>query len=296
VWDWFEGELGRPLVLGFENGATAFSISLGLLVLTFITSKPDLHSENGLLTTALISISTMVFAASMVRFTLLAILAILAACFVVSVRDRKLCLTLGMVISASVAVGLLARPASTAVYMTYAMDGLTGSHSGDFAPESRESAEAPAALKQFELPDLDYCRSANTRNSLEIRKVLLIDSIRLAPAAGPFGFGLNSFAALGCFKGYSPHNDVLQAIVEFGWLGAASFVALIALPLILLFGPARTDPEIRFVFLLCAYLIMLSMIYGRINGEIVLFMALGLAGSLVSARGALERRSWGGVP
>ena len=35
------------------------------------------------------------------------------------------------------------------------------------------------------------------------------------------------------------------------------------------------------------------MIFGRISGEIVLFLGLGLAGSLVSARGALAQRSYG---
>ena len=86
------GKIGRPLVFGFENAATAFSISLGLLVLTFVTSDPVWRSPKGRLTVALISIASMIFAASMVRFTLLAILAGLAICFVLSVRDRRLCL------------------------------------------------------------------------------------------------------------------------------------------------------------------------------------------------------------
>src|SRR3984957_20186383 len=78
----------RPLVFGFDNAATSFSMSLGLLVLAFVTSEPVLSSRNGLLTTALISIATMVFSASMVRFVLIAIPAVLAICFVLSARDR----------------------------------------------------------------------------------------------------------------------------------------------------------------------------------------------------------------
>jgi hypothetical protein len=72
---------------------------------------------------------------------------------------------------------------------------------------------------------------------------------------------------------------------------AQGFLSLITLPLILLFRPVRNDHDIRFVFLLCAFFITLGLIYGRISGEIMLFMALGLAGSLVSARDTLEMRS-----
>jgi len=59
----------------------------------------------------------------------------------------------------------------------------------------------------------------------------------------------------------------------------------------LLFRPARTDADIRFVFLLCLFFTMLGMIYGSISTEILLFMALGLAGRLISARDKIEMRS-----
>jgi hypothetical protein len=285
------GEPARPLVFGFENAATAFSISLGLLVLTFVTSEPVLRSPKGLLTTVLISISSMTFAASMVRFTLLAILATLATCFILSVRERRLSLGLGLLIAASIVAGLLSRPITSAVYLRLALDGLMGLPSTELSTELTPSIDVPAALKRFEVPENNYCLFANRNNSLEIRKVMLHDAIYLAPRAGPVGFGLDSFGVLGCFKGLSPHNDVLQAIVEFGWFGGASFLSLITLPLILLFRPARADRDIRFVVLLCSFFIMLCMIYGRINGEIMLFMALGLAGSLVSARHTFEMGS-----
>jgi hypothetical protein len=253
--------IGRPVAFGFDNVPTSFSVSLGLLVLTFVMSQPVLSSRKGLLTTALISIGSMVFAASMVRFVLIATVAIPAICFVLSARDRRVCLQLGLVISVSIAVALLARYANASVYMNYAVEMLF---------------------------NYDHCRLLDPRNSLEIRRMLLSDGLRLAPTAGPFGLGLDSFGVLGCLKGYAPHNDVVQAVVEFGWLGGLSFLASIMLPLILLFGPARVEGDTRFVFLLCSFLIMLSMIYGRIDGDIMMFMALGLAGRLISEKSAFR--------
>jgi hypothetical protein len=282
---WFAGDIGRPFVFGFDNAATAFSLSLGFFVIAFLTSEPDLRSSKGVLATALISISTAVAAASMVRFTLLAVLGILALSFVLSVRERRLSLTLGIVVVLSIGAGLLARPSSTAVFMSYAIEGLGA---GEVYPSERQSpAEPPASLEAYIVPPYDYCTSANTRNSLAIRKVLLFDSIYLAPRAGLTGLGLDSFGVLGCFRGYSPHNDVLQATVEFGWLGGTTFFAMIGLPLILLFGPARSDSNIRFLFLFCAFTIMLSMIYGRISRDVSMFFALGLLGSVVGLSGSV---------
>jgi O-antigen ligase len=258
-------KVGRPLVFGFENAATAFSISLALLVLGFITSGPVLRSLKGLLTTALISVSTIVFAASMVRFTLLAILVVLAICFVLSARDRWVCATLAVVIVVSMAIGLWTRPINAAIYTKFAID------------EANVSS-----------PD---CRSVNMDNSLEIRKVLLRDAFHLLPRAGLTGLGLNSFGTLGSFTGYAPHNDLLQAILEFGWLGGACFLGLIALPLLLVVR-ASADADSRFVFLFNAFFIMLSMIYGRFSGDISLFSALGLATSLISAKAAPSERGF----
>ena len=284
---WFAGDVDRPFVFGFDNAATAFSLSLGFLVIAFVTSEPDLRSPKGLLVTALISIATAVVAASMVRFTLLAVLGILALSFFLSVRERRLSSTLSIVVVLSIGAGLLARPSSTAVFMNYAIQGLGAGEGGGavYPSEPLPTAERPASLDAYKVPRYDYCASANTRNSLAIRKVLLLDSIFLAPRAGLTGLGLDSFGVLGCFGGYSPHNDLLQATVEFGWLGGTTLFGMIVLSLISLSGqPARSDSNIRFLFLFCAFTIMLGMIYGRISRDLSMFLGFGLAGSVVSAR------------
>jgi hypothetical protein len=283
---WFAGDVNRPFVFGFDSAATAFSLSLGFFVIAFLTSEPDLRSSKGVLTTTLISISTAVAAASMVRFTLLAVLGVLAMSFVLSARERRISLTLGIVVVLSIGAGLLVRPSSTAVFMSYTIEGLGAGEGTLYSNEAQSRTEAPASLAAYKVPRYDYCAFVNTRNSLAIRKVLLFDSIYLAPRAGLTGLGLDSFGVLGCFIGYSPHNDLLQATVEFGWLGGTSLFAMIGLTLILLLRPAHSDSNIRFLFLFCAFTIMLAMIYGRISRDLSMFFALGLSGSVVSAAAA----------
>jgi O-antigen ligase len=120
---------------------------------------------------------------------------------------------------------------------------------------------------------------------------LFSDALDLMPRAGLAGFGLMSFGELACFRGMSPHNDLLQAIVEFGWLGGVAFSAMITLAPILLFRPARSDKDMRFLFLLCAFMIMLGMIYGQISRDLSLFMVLGLAVSVLSEKATSVRKN-----
>jgi O-antigen ligase len=287
------GELGRPFIFGFDNAATAFSISLGLLVIAFLTSEPNWGSARWLLIIiALISIATAVLAASMVRFSLLAILASAALCFVLSARERKFALMLFVVLVASIATGWVARSANAKLYAVYTLEELAGG-SVSTGLRSWYSSEKPSYDAERNLQsNSPSCQSVNTRNSVAIRKQLFSDALYLMPRAGLAGFGLMSFGQLACFRGMSPHNDLLQAIVEFGWLGGAAFSAMIILAPILLFRPARSDKDMRFLFLLCAFMIMLAMIYGQITRESSLFMALGMAVSALSAKRASINKHW----
>jgi O-antigen ligase len=286
VSDWITGELGRPFVFGFDNAATAFSISLGFLVIAFLTSEPNWGAARWLLIIiALISISTAVLAASMVRFSLLAILASSALCFVLSARERKFALMLFVVLVASIGTGWVARSANAKLYTAYTLEELSdGSLSAGL--ESWKGLKPSYEAERNPQANSPSCQSVNTRNSVAIRKQLFSDTLYLLPRAGLVGFGLMSFGQLACFKGVSPHNDLLQATVEFGWLAGAAFLAMITLTPILLFKPARSDRNMRFLFLLCAFMIMLGMIYGQISRDLSLFMALGLAVSALSEKPA----------
>jgi hypothetical protein len=297
VLNWMAGQLGRPFVFGFDNAATAFSVSLGFLVIAISTSEPNRRLSRLLLTTiAPISISAVALAASMVRFSLLAIIASSGLCFLISGRERKFSLILFVVLAASVATGWFARPDNAKMYAAYTFENFVGDNFvGDLVPSTLKSWYSSAArppsyeAERNPQPSTD-CLRVNTNDSIAIRKQLLFDGLDLMPRAGLVGFGLKSFGKLGCFKDMSPHNDLFQAIIEFGWLGGAAFATMISLAPVLLFSRALWDRDMRFLFLLCAFMIMLSMSYGDLVRELSLFMTMGVAVSTLAEKHASVKR------
>ncbi|NOJ50679.1 O-antigen ligase family protein [Bradyrhizobium archetypum] len=273
------GELGRPFVLGFDNATTAFSVSLGILIILLLSSEYRSPTWIRNVLVLLIAFSMAVFAASMVRFSLLAIMVCTALSALLLKQQRRFALSMLAILVASTALGLLARFDNANLYVRYAIEGARGEVSGGSATILPPSY---AARRNPEATTAD-CESVNTRNSIAIRKQLISDAANLIPRAGLFGFGFMSFGRLGCFEGASPHNDLLQAFVEFGWMGGAAFLTLIALIPLLLLKPARPDGDLRFVFLLNAFMIMLSMAYGQIGRDLPLFLVLGLAVSVLSS-------------
>jgi hypothetical protein len=221
----------------------------------------------------------------MVRFSLFAILASSALYFVLSARERKFAVMLFVVLVASIGMGWVARSASAKLYAAYTLEELSG---GSLSTELESWKGLKPSYEAERNPQANSlsCQSINTRNSVAIRKQLFSNALYLMPRVGLTGSGLMSFGQLACFKDLSPHNDLLQATVEFGWLAGAAFLAMITLTPILLFKPARSDRDMRFLFLLCAFMIMLGMIYGQISRDLSLFMALGLAVSALSEKRA----------
>ncbi|MET4450300.1 O-antigen ligase family protein [Bradyrhizobium sp. RT3b] len=290
VSDWIGGELGRPFIFGFDNAATAFSFSLGVFVIALLTSRSDwVASRWMLIIIALTSIATAVLAASMVRFTLLAILASVALCILLSASERKFALMMFVVLVVSIGVGWIARSANAKLYAVYIVEELAGG-SVSMELNSWHSSEKPSyAAERNPQSNSASCESVNTRNSVAIRKQLYSDAFNLAPRAGLAGFGLMSFGQLGCFKGMSPHNDLLEAIVELGWLGGTAYLAMIILAPIFLLKSARSNNDMRFVCLLSVFMIMLSMIYGQISRDLSLFIALGLAASVAEKSTAASK-------
>jgi hypothetical protein len=279
------GALGRPFVLGFDNATTAFSVSLGICVIVLLSSEIDRPAWARNASLAMIAISTAVFAASMVRFSLLAIMACTALCAVVSKRRRRLALVLLGILAASTVLGLITRSTNADLYLRYTIEETRGEASSS---STSSAAILPPSHAASRNPDATTasCEKINTRNSIAIRKQLMSDAFELIPGAGLFGFGFMSFGKLGCFVGMSPHNDLVQVFVEFGWVGGIAFSLLIILIPLSLVKPARSEDDMLFLFLLSVFMIMLSMIYGQIGRDLPLFLVFGLAVSVLSRNSA----------
>lgn len=82
---------------------------------------------------------------------------------------------------------------------------------------------------------------------------------------------------LSCIEGTEVHNSVLQTAVEFGWMAGLSLVILIGYAEYSLFQLARSDDDARFVLSGLAYVVFLSLAYGRVSQDVLIFAFLGLA-------------------
>ena len=92
------------------------------------------------------------------------------------------------------------------------------------------------------------CRLAvNTRNSIAIRQALAKDAIYLIPTAGLVGTGLDSFMRFTCVEAHEVHISVLQAAVEFGWIGGTLWVLLMSVTIYRLAPLAKRCAAARFV-------------------------------------------------
>lgn len=242
---------GKPIVFGFGHAATVFLTSFGFLLFAAVCFDGFQMVMIGLAAPALA-----MYAASQVRFTFLAIAGGLGVLYLVSGAHRRLgvAAVLGVVI-ASVAVGLAIRPHTSAIFLKYII-----------SPAA--AAERPQNPVAGECGELD--------NSVAIRKTLLRQAVQDLPAAGLFGHGLSSTAAASCFK-TDPHNSVLQAILEFGWIGGALLVLLVATAIWRLW-PAGSH-EAAFVLSSLAYVALLDMAHGHLTSEGLLLLFTGYAAS-----------------
>ncbi|MBR1190070.1 O-antigen ligase family protein [Bradyrhizobium sp. AUGA SZCCT0160] len=114
-------------------------------------------------------------------------------------------------------------------------------------------------------------------DSIGVRAVIWRDAVVAIPSAGLFGRGLNRFEDVSCFKGTSPHNIVLQALVEFGWIGGLSLGLLMISALGYAWKPAQDSHEARFVLCSLVFIGSISLIHGSMSHAGLLFLFLGYA-------------------
>lgn len=260
LWQQWNDQHGKPYVFGFDAAGTYFLGSLCFLVVALVTSG-GLTWRRTAIVSSLIFLPTAIFAASLVRFTFVALAGTLCLATLLSeARQRKHVVIIAFVLLAAIAAGLLARYDRVGVFADYAIE------------------RSPGEIG-LEKPPSCYL-TVNLRNSIAIRKALMQDALFLIPRSGWIGTGLDSFMTFSCIKLTEVHNSVLQATVEFGWLGGSLLLALIVVAAGSLFPLARQDDALRFVLCGLAFVVLLSLAHGRVSRDGVLFALLGCAAGL----------------
>jgi hypothetical protein len=275
---WNDGH-GRPIVFGFDAAATYFLHSLSFFVLAALTIG-KLPTKRSVIVLATIFLPMVVFAASLVRFTFVSLVAALFLAAIVS-DSRKRAITITVTITAillAVAIGLIARSDRTRVFVDYASE-------RTLPREPESSKDAPT--KDGPTKDAPSCHlKSNLENPVSIRKALLQDALFLIPKAGWFGTGLDSFMRFSCIESTQIHNTFLQAAAEFGWFGGAVFLLLMLMSGARLLPLAKRDDATRFVLCSLVFVVLLSFAHGRLSRDTALFAFLGCAVAMREAAAA----------
>lgn len=259
IFNQWDGPPGKPLVLGFDAAGTYFMISLGFLILALVTVDEPRPKRTAAIS-ALIFLPTVIFAAAMVRFTFIALAGSLVVAMIMAESGKRWhVVAIGFAIFLAVVVGLSARYNTAMMYAGYAVE---------------KAAEAGTGVSE-KMPSCGL--NVNMKNSIAIRQALARDAIHLIPTAGLVGTGLDSFMRLSCIKAHQVHASILQATVEFGWLGGGSFVLLIGAALYRLFFIAKHNGAVRFILCSLVFAVLLSLAHGRISRDSTLFALIGCA-------------------
>lgn len=242
---------GRPIVLGLAHTQTMFLTSLGFILFAIVCLNDIRRPVVAAIATAP---ALIVFAASQVRFTFLAIAGALSIGWLATRRRQPALAVLGIVVACLV-VGLAARPHTSGIFLQYIVS-------------------SAGAAERLETPPAGECGEYD--NSVAIRKTLLRHAVQMLPTAGLFGHGISSATQASCFK-TSPHNTVLQALVELGWVGGGLLVLLVGLALGRLWPFAQQIPEAAFVLCCLSFAVMLGLAHGQLTSEGLLFLFTGYA-------------------
>ncbi|TFV41348.1 hypothetical protein [Bradyrhizobium niftali] len=251
-WSWRHG---KPLVFGeFDAAPAQFAMLLGLVVLAVPTSVCSSRRLIAIIVVA--AVPAAIFAASMVRFTFIALALGLAVEAMLGPRllNHKAATGLAAVVLCAILAALALRWQTTRTFVDHSWN----------------------AAGAWSIP----CEAVDHDNSIEIRQQLYLDALRMLPAGGPFGIGLDGFTVRGCIKGVGVHNTFLQAALEFGWVAGAALIMLVLCAWRDLRPIARISAEYRFIAAALVFVATVSMMHGRISRECALFVLLGYAARL----------------
>lgn len=235
------GEI-KPLVLGFHEGPTVFTLTWCFLVFALLSIPfPSLqwHVVGGL-----IAIPAFVFAAAMVRHPFIALALTLVA--TARMGSRRQLAVIG-VLGLSIVIGLAARPA------------MSGKIIGLVLENAQKSVVA-----------------CDTGDTFAIRIILTKEALKLLPTVGLLGQGIGTFAQQSCYK-TEPHNVVLQAAVEVGFAAALLLATAFIWALISVARRARCDAAASFVFAGLVFVGIEFLMSGSLTNSALLFGFMGWA-------------------
>ncbi|MDO8401213.1 MAG: O-antigen ligase family protein [Bradyrhizobium sp.] len=271
----------RPLVFGFDAAGTYFLGTLSIFVIALVTTG-ELTTRRTVLISALIFLPMIVFTASLVRFTFIALAGALCMATILSeARQRRHVVAIALVILVAIAAGLFSRSDKAKQSLVLAVERPTAielpSGNTGLADKagSSGSLESSGSVAPGKAPSCNL--KVSPLNSILIRKVLIQDAVFLIPGSGWIGTGLDTFMEFSCIKGTQAHNSILQAAVEFGWLGGSLLFLIIAVAVGSILPLARYDNASRFVLCSLAYVVLISLAHGRLSRDGVLFAFLGAA-------------------
>src|SRR4051794_32716330 len=275
----------RAIVFDMQAAGTLFTGCLGLLAISAACTWLDRRSTA--IWCALLFAPCAIYAATYVRFSLVAMVA--ATALALLLRERKqrpyvVILLLTMILA--IGCGLAANREKTIFFGRHVLQSASEEHAeGPKLAEAPNAAAAPVTLPASTIPSCNI--NIDWGNTIAQRRALIDDAVSMFPGAGLLGSGLDSFAHRSCMAMW-PHNDVLQTTVEFGWIGGASFTLLLFVATIRLFPLVRLNRDAAFLMCSLAFVVALSMAHGRISREGSLFLLLGAAAG-VTRRPASSR-------
>ena len=273
----WDDSFGRAIVLGLPSAATMLTMVLGFVVIAAATAEPTWRQLVGWCAALFLPIA--IASASMVRFTLIATLgATLApAGLATTPVRRRIAIAVALTVAVAATCGLAARHQTAAKFLRQITE------LADSAAHLVIPAANAATASETEEAARIRC-NVDTDSSLAIRKALLNEAIAMIPQAGPFGLGLDAFARRSCL-GMPPHNTLLQATIELGWIGGALLAILFGMTALRLVPIARSNPAAAFLLCALAYVAAISMVHGRLSRDVGLFLLLGAgAGAVPTAQ------------
>ncbi|MDH2352656.1 hypothetical protein QCM80_18645 [Bradyrhizobium sp. SSUT112] len=232
----------KPLVLGFHEGPTVFSLTWCFLVFAFLSM--NLSSLQWRIVGGLIALPAFVFAAAMVRHPFIALALTLVATARMGSRRQ---IAVAGVVCLSIVIGLAARPAM----------------SGKIIGLVLENAQRPVV-------------ACDTEDTFAIRIILTKEALNLLPKVGLLGQGIGTFAQQSCYK-TEPHNVVLQVAVEVGIAAALLLAAAFISALMSVAKRARSDAAASFVFAGLVFVGIEFLMSGSMTNSALLFGFMGWA-------------------